>query len=73
MNYVWLNAILFIISYIKEGLNESEINKVFEVDRCVAWIKEHDLNNVTLQFPDKLLQYAPIVATQMDASLTSQR
>ena len=73
MNYVWLNAILFIISYIKEGLNESEINKVFEVDRCVAWIKEHDLNNVTLQFPDKLLQYAPIVATRIDSLLTSQR
>ena len=60
-------------SYITDSLNESEINKIFEVDRCVAWIKGHDLNNVTLQFPDKLLQYAPIVAKQMDKSLTSQR
>ena len=36
---------------------------VFEIDRCVEWIKENDLHRVALQFPDRLLSAAPTVAT----------
>ena len=63
----------FINSGIKEDANEAEIRDIFEVERCVAWIKKHDLHNVTLQFPDKLLQYAPVVAKQLGESLSNRR
>ena len=63
----------FINSGIKEDADESEIKDIFEVERCVAWIKKHDLHNVTLQFPDKLLQYAPVVAKQLGESLSNRR
>ena len=50
-----------------------EIRNVFEVERCVAWIKRKELSNVTLQFPDGLLQYAPIVVKQIEQDIGGQR
>ena len=50
-----------------------EIRKAFEVERCAAWIRRKDLCNVTLQFPDVLLQYAPIVAKQIEQDIGGQR
>ena len=68
-----MRFLLFISSGIKENAEESEIKEIFEVERCVCWIIEHDLHNVTLQFPDKLLQFAPVVAKQMGEILNNQR
>ena len=64
---------LSISSGIKESVEEFEIREIFEVERCVNWIKEYGLENVTLQFPDNLLQYAPVVAKQIGEGLTGQR
>ena len=44
---------------------ENDGKDVFEVCRCAVWIKRHNFHNTTLQFPDHLLQYAPIVAKQI--------
>jgi len=43
-----------------------KINDVFEVERCVDWIRENDLQNVTLQFPDELLSFSAKVALQIE-------
>ena len=49
----------------EEPIDEARIKDVFEVCRCAVWIKRHNFHNTTLQFPDHLLQYAPIVAKQI--------
>ena len=49
----------------EEPFDDARIKEVFEVCRCAVWIKRHNFHNTTLQFPDHLLQYAPIVAKQI--------
>ena len=49
----------------EEPIDDARIKEVFEVCRCAVWIKRHNFHNTTLQFPDHLLQYAPIVAKQI--------
>jgi len=47
-----------------EASTDGEVDEtVFEIDRCVEWIKENDLHRVALQFPDRLLSAAPSVST----------
>ena len=50
-----------------------KIRRAFEVERCAAWIRRNGLCNVALQFPDSLLQYAPIVAKQIEEDIGGQR
>ena len=45
------------------------VSEVFEVDRCVQWIKENNLERVALQFPDHLISYSPIVAQSIEHNL----
>ena len=45
------------------------IGEAFEVERCVNWIKEKDLKNATLQFPDSLMAYCPDVAFAIESKL----
>ena len=45
------------------------VSEVFEVDRCVQWIKENNLERVALQFPDHLISYSPIVAQKIEHNL----
>ena len=49
----------------EKPIDDARIKEVFEVCRCAVWIKRHNFHNTTLQFPDHLLQYAPIVAKQI--------
>lgn len=46
---------------------DSDLESVFEVDRCVAWIKDHNLRFPTLQFPDSLLRHSSRVAQQIQS------
>ena len=45
------------------------IELVFEVERCIKWIKENDLLNVTLQFPDELLPFSAQVALEIEEKI----
>ena len=45
------------------------IELVFEVERCIKWIKENDLQNVTLQFPDELLPFSAQVALEIEEKI----
>ena len=45
------------------------VSEVFDVDRCVQWIKENNLERVALQFPDHLISYSPIVAQSIEHNL----
>ena len=45
------------------------VELVFEVERCIKWIKENDLQNVTLQFPDELLPFSAQVALEIDEKI----
>ena len=47
----------------------TDIEKSFEIQRCVAWIQEKLLEKVALQFPDCLLQYAPEVVSLIEARI----
>ena len=49
----------------EEPIDDARIKEVFEVCRCAVWIKRHNFHNTTLQFPDHLLQYAPIVSQEI--------
>jgi hypothetical protein len=46
-----------------------DIFTVFEVTRCIDWINENNLTNVTLQFPDSLISYSPAVALAIEHGL----
>jgi len=52
--------------------NDDDLDRVFEVDRCAAWIQEKQLESVTLQFPDSLLQFAPQVASRLQAKTSKK-
>ena len=45
------------------------VELVFEVERCIKWIKENDLLNVTLQFPDELLPFSAQVALEIEEKI----
>ena len=45
------------------------VSVVFEVDRCVQWIKDNNLERVALQFPDHLISHSPIVAQSIEHNL----
>ena len=54
---------------IADDVTDIEVDKiddVFEVERCVNWIRENDLQNVTLQFPDELLSFSAKVALDIE-------
>lgn len=42
---------------------------VFEVEKCVKWIQDNRLENVTLQFPDELLPFSAQVALSIEAQV----
>jgi hypothetical protein len=46
-----------------------DIFTVFEVTRCIDWINENNLTNVTLQFPDSLISYSPAVVLAIEHGL----
>jgi diphthamide biosynthesis enzyme Dph1/Dph2-like protein len=48
---------------------EENYETVFEVERCVGWIEENRLENVTLQFPDELLPYSAKVALAIEKKI----
>jgi diphthamide biosynthesis enzyme Dph1/Dph2-like protein len=48
---------------------EENFETVFEVERCVGWIEENRLENVTLQFPDELLPYSAKVALAIEKKI----
>ena len=50
-------------------IDVDKIVDVFEVERCVEWIRENDLQNVTLQFPDELLSFSAKVALQIECQI----
>ena len=45
------------------------VELVFEVERCIKWIKENDLQNVTLQFPDELLPFSAQVVLKIEEKI----
>lgn len=49
-----------------------DCHAVFEIDRCVAWIKQTGLKRVGLQFPDSLLHAAPAVCKLIQASIPEE-
>jgi hypothetical protein len=51
------------------GNTIEDIFTVFEVTRCIDWINENNLTNVTLQFPDSLISYSPAVALAIEHGL----
>lgn len=53
--------------------NEDDLRSVFELDRCVKWIKDNHLSSVSLQFPDSLLQFAPQVASNIQNHLGADK
>ena len=53
----------------EDVLASDDLASVFELDRCVKWIKDNQLSSVTLQFPDSLIRYAPHVASHIQARL----
>ena len=46
---------------------EAEIEAVYEVPRCEAWIQEKSLTKVALQFPDHLLPDSVVVTSVLQA------
>ena len=51
------------------NLEDQNLEQVFEVERCIKWIQENDLQNVTLQFPDELLPCSAKVALEMEEKI----
>jgi hypothetical protein len=50
-------------------IESEDFEQVFEVDRCVEWIRCNDLQNVTLQFPDELLPFSAKVALAIESKV----
>eukprot|EP00095_Tigriopus_kingsejongensis_P001355 maker-scaffold1322_size48131-snap-gene-0.12 protein:Tk01355 transcript:maker-scaffold1322_size48131-snap-gene-0.12-mRNA-1 annotation:"hypothetical protein BRAFLDRAFT_225211" len=57
------------VDEVEAALSNSSLATVFELARCEAWIREHQFQRVTLQFPDSLLQWAPQVAQALEVQL----
>ncbi len=46
-----------------------DAEEAFELEKCAGWIRQNELNNVALQFPDSLLKHAPKVASWLEGRL----
>ena len=46
-----------------------DLEDAFEIPRCLDWIASKNLERVTLQFPDSLLQYSARVAQILQEKL----
>ena len=55
----------------QEVIAEEDIAEVYELERCVDWIRSSGYKRVALQFPDYLLSQAPIVCDCLRARLDS--
>ncbi|KAI5730389.1 hypothetical protein M8J76_013180 [Diaphorina citri] len=47
-------------------LSKDELVDVFELERCLGWITEHQLSRICLQFPDELLEYSVDIAQHLE-------
>lgn len=55
----------------KEATSERTLAQVYEVDRCLAWIRENHFSRVALQFPDEHLKDAVPVLRCLQNALPS--
>ena len=51
------------------AIKDKDIEKSFEIQRCVDWIKDKGLEKVALQFPDSLLQHSPDVVSMIETQI----
>ncbi|KAI4454753.1 diphthamide biosynthesis protein [Holotrichia oblita] len=49
--------------------NSADIDRVYELDRCIEWIKTNQYKNVCLQFPDYLLPDSSEIAFRLQKRL----
>ncbi|XP_014261781.1 2-(3-amino-3-carboxypropyl)histidine synthase subunit 2 isoform X2 [Cimex lectularius] len=49
-----------------ESNGKEELRDLFELDKCVNWIKKNNYTKVCLQFPDSLLSYSVDIALYID-------
>ncbi|KAK9754267.1 putative diphthamide synthesis protein [Popillia japonica] len=49
--------------------NSADIDRVYELDRCIEWIKTNEYKNVCLQFPDYLLSDSSEIAFRLQKRL----
>ena len=55
-----------------DKIQEDDLSEVFEISRCVQWVKDQGLKKVALQFPDSLMQYSPRVAQLIENDLSEK-
>uniref|UniRef100_A0A1Y1MF91 Uncharacterized protein n=1 Tax=Photinus pyralis TaxID=7054 RepID=A0A1Y1MF91_PHOPY len=48
---------------------EEALGTVYEIDRCIEWIRSHDFKSVCLQFPDHLLSDSTKIAQRLQSAL----
>jgi len=53
----------------RPNLEQEQLEEVFEIGRCEAWVKTNGYSRVCLQFPDHLLHEAPPVARALQQRL----
>ncbi|OWF34913.1 2-(3-amino-3-carboxypropyl)histidine synthase subunit 2-like [Mizuhopecten yessoensis] len=51
---------------------DGDINKVYEVNKCIQWIQERNLQRVALQFPDELMCDAVPVTSAISKAVDGQ-
>ena len=51
------------------NLSDESVEQIFEVERCVGWVRENNVENVTLQFPDELLTFSAKVALAIESQV----
>ena len=51
------------------NLSNESFEQIFEVERCVGWVRENNVENVTLQFPDELLPFSAKVALAIESQV----
>ncbi|XP_033738046.1 LOW QUALITY PROTEIN: 2-(3-amino-3-carboxypropyl)histidine synthase subunit 2-like [Pecten maximus] len=51
---------------------DREINEVYEVNKCIQWIQERNLQRVALQFPDELMCDAVTVTSAISKAVEGQ-
>ncbi|KAL1456582.1 hypothetical protein WDU94_001303 [Cyamophila willieti] len=56
----------------RQNLSKDDLVDVFELDRCISWISEHQLSRICLQFPDNLLQYSVDIAQHLEQKSCKQ-
>uniref|UniRef100_A0A8D9BDH5 2-(3-amino-3-carboxypropyl)histidine synthase subunit 2 n=1 Tax=Cacopsylla melanoneura TaxID=428564 RepID=A0A8D9BDH5_9HEMI len=55
-----------------QNLSKNDLVDIFELDKCVSWISEHQLSRICLQFPDNLLQYSVDIAQHLEKKSCKQ-